>query len=730
MASELIEIPDIRFGFYYHSILQSLLDFKRANLPELSDENEYEPTIQLLRAFALVGHMNNVVMDLIAQESMLRTAQLAESVREHLRLIDYEMAPARPSQVEVVLELSKVFNVATTVSPSGAQFATERDPETNIQIFFETDEQLSVNPTNEFTNVLAQEDGVFVDYTADANSVVTPGDDWSPWATPNDGDELYIGHDSVMWNRLDTFVTTDTVPGTGFGVWEYYSGDFAKAKPDSVAQVGDKLRFVINGYLGTKNRKGTKVRVQINSTTISEDLTVIWTGTENVIETTGLLGQSSVSTDVNNYTVGSDWEPLPSLTSQSGTGDLFIGQNDQVSWSLPQSITDNWKKTTVESIEAYWMRFRWIEQPTSGPTFQYITMSEAKHYAIVSTTQGRSNTDSPLGSSSGAPNQIFDASKTHFIDNGKDILEVDAVEWTRVDNFILSKPTDQHYVVQLTGADDRGQVKFGDGIRGQIPALGVSNISWEYRYGGENDGNVGPNTVISDKTSLTHVNSIFNPRQATGWSPAEGANESSLALAKELGPALLRTKHVAISADDLVPLTLRFLDDNGASPYSRAFAIEESFGPKTIELVVVAKGGGLASGAQLAELEEFYNGNKFANPPVPANLVSNQKVTATNHTQHTVNITATVYGSNVTVLQIQNHLKAVFDPEALQEDGVTYEWDFGETVSQSRVKHEIHKVSPSITNVILTDPSEDTELTFRELPKYGAINIKIVEPGA
>lgn len=726
MASKQVVIPDIQFGFYYNEILASLMTWKRTDLPELSDENEHEPTIQLLRAFALVGHNNNVVIDLVAQESLLATAKLAESVREHLRLIGYDMAPARPSQVEILMRLGRTFNTPTVIAPIAAQVSTERDPATNVTLFFETDAQVSVSATNAFTRVWGVEDGVFTDHTADANSPTTPADDWSPWATPDAGDAVYIGHDSIMWSRVDTFMTTETVEGVGFGVWEYYSGDFVKAEPDAVVLAGTKLLVYCNGYLGSSSRAGTTIRVQLNRTTASEDATVVWTGTDNVVEV-GLLGQSEVSTLAADYTIGSDWEQL-TITSDSGVGDLYFGKNDEISFTLPQSATESWQPTTVNGQLAYWIRFRWIEPPTSGPVVQYLSMAQAAHYVIVSATQGQTATDSPLASSTGEPSQIYTFTRAHLIDDDSIEITVNGTPWTRVANFISSQPNDEHYVIQLTGSNDTGQVKFGDGERGKIPPVGVSNIAAIYRFGGENNGNVGANTITKDRTSLTYVSSLTNPRQATGWSAAEGATPESLALAKQMGPVVARTKGVAVSADDLVTLTRRFVSDAGASPFSRAFAIEESFGPKTVELVVVAKGGGLATGDQLDELELFFNGDKYATPPAPAHFTANQKVTATNYSPKAINVVAKVKATGVTAIQVENALRAVLAPEALASDGVTYEWDFGETVSRSRLDHEIHKVSTNITDVELIAPATNVGLAFRELPVAGSITIEIVAP--
>lgn len=739
MATTESKIPDIPFAFYYPQIIEALLGWKRIDLPELSDESDEEPTIQLLKAFAVVAHQNNVVADMIAQESLLRTARLPESVREHLRLIGYDMEPARPAQVELLMSLARQFAAPSVIAPLGSQVSTERDPETNITIYFETDEQVSVTATEDFTGIFAVENDVWTDYTSEANDPTTPAADWSPWADALTADAIYIGHDSVMFNRVDTFVTTPMTEGVGFGIWEYYNGDFQKTNPTSVVQNGNKLLVDVTGYLGPKSRAGTTIRVQLNSTTAFEDAVSFWTGTSNVVEV-GLLGQSFVSLESSDYTIGSDWDAIPSLSSSSGTGDLYFGQLDEISYAVPQSTTANWRKTQLTDgagdpvgSSSYWIRFRWIEAPATVPVMQYVSMSEATQYIMASATQGRTEGPELAGSSSGDPNQTFSLVLPHMIlpPVESDItteVTVDGSPWVRVENFISSAPTDEHYVIQLTGNDDTGQIKFGDGTRGRIPPAGASNIRATYRYGANENGNVGPGSVIKDRTSLSFVNTITNPRQAIGWSAAEGSTEQSLELAKQLGPAVARLRGVAVSAYDLVTLTQRYVDDSGASPFSRSVAVEGAFGPNTVELAVLAKGGGLATSDQLDELALFYNGDKNAIPPIKSRFASNQKVIATNCPKRQIDVVAKVKAIGVTEEQIENALRAVLDPEARADDG-SWEWEFGEAVERSRLLHEIHKVSKSIVGVELISPAGNVALQGKELPRPGSISIEIVSLG-
>jgi hypothetical protein len=221
------------------------------------------------------------------------------------------------------------------------------------------------------------------------------------------------------------------------------------------------------------------------------------------------------------------------------------------------------------------------------------------------------------------------------------------------------------------------------------------------------------------------VSSVTNPRPAQGWGEADSASPESLEQAKILGPSQLRVIKTAIGVSDVITITKSFQNPEGSRPFSRAQGFEEGFGPKTLELVIVVKGGGQATQSQLDELSLYFNGDKFAIPPVDSHYVSNQRVTAVNFTRREVDIEAVVTG-NVTSAQIQNALAKVLRPEALKDDGVTYEWEFGGKIPRSRLIHEIFKTDPTITEVDLTSPTGDIQLTKRELPITGTFNVTVI----
>lgn len=717
MPGTLIEIPSFNFAaFYYPQLLDSLIVFKRRYVPELTDESEFEPSIQLLRAFALVGHLNNVLADMIANESTLPTAKLPETVRNMLRLIDYEMRPATPSAVELVLELSRVFTTSREVVPERAQFATRRTEGDNTIVFFEALESLTIDRSDQFTAVLVTDGTTFTDYTLHANA----GAPFTPWAVTAPGCAIYFGHEQVQHNRLDLEVAA--APGIiTNGVWEFYDDDFRDVNPDSVSNAGGGvLRFNINGLLGDQNRAGALVRVQFDETTTYEDVNSQWDGVNNYVETS-LLAQASPSLDTEDYTVGTQWQELDNVIDETVL--LSVVGTNKVEFDLPQNELRAWRSTEINGISAYWLRFRVVEVLGVTPgSLSRIRMDGGDQYVVSDLTQGRSIIAELMGSSNGEPGQRFPTSQPDFILNSQ-TLRVDSEVWVEVSNFLASRPQDKHYVVEL-GEQNKATIVFGDGVNGRIPDVGQGNVELDYRFGAADDGNVGARTVTVDKTGLTFINGLSNPRSGTGWAQAQSDSEAGIEAAKVEGPASLRSGDVALTPTDMELMVTRFVQSDGSSPFSRARAIEEGFGPKTVELVVVARGGGQATAAQLSALDTYMNGDPTAVPPLPKRIVANQEATSVNYDPEAIDVEAIVEApSSVTMEQVRNQLAAILQPEALKPDGITFIWNFGSEIPVSRISHEIFETDATIEKVTLIVPSTDTQLQRRQLPANGSFTI-------
>jgi hypothetical protein len=279
---------------------------------------------------------------------------------------------------------------------------------------------------------------------------------------------------------------------------------------------------------------------------------------------------------------------------------------------------------------------------------------------------------------------------------------------------------DRHYTVDFDD-DGRAEITFGNGTLGKIPPAGVDNINSDYRTMDEVNGNVGALAINQNQSGSSYIALVYNPRPASGYQAREGADEEALATAKKAGVASLRTGSTAASVLEVETLTTAYLDDDGSRPFTRALGIEEGYGVKTVEAVVVAAGGVAAAQADLDDLEEYFNGD-FASK-IYGVLVANHQVTAVNFTPKTIDVTATVYGGNQT--SVETALTALLHPEATDDDG-DWIWEYGEEVPLSVIIAEIMNTTPKPSKTTITTPASDTTLATRELPVTGTLSITVV----
>lgn len=822
MAGIDIKVPTFDYSrMYYADIIKLLIQYRRLNVPSITDENEYEPYIQLERAFALVGHLNNVLLDVVANESLLPTSKLLESVRNHLKLIGYEMRQASPSSAVVLYELSKVFTYEVPFIPQYTKVGTQ-ETETRPSISFEALSSYTIGRTDQINYVYTWNSaiievidnnlelgdrvtinsvsfivgtnfsaGVDLDETAqnllDAintstadniynkimglrvgskvylfnmdeftqiqlsksdnavnNFTLTNGyfspeyslfanvDDslFTPLPLPKPTDCIYFGHKDIQFDLLQ--FSMNTFAAGISGVWEYYDGELEDSNPTSVTNLGSTLKIDLSTIFeaGT-DYTGALVRVKLEETSVSEFAVSFYENGINYIETSGVLDQTSPSTNQNDYIIGSYWQALPDINDET----FNFTEDADVSFTLPESAVREWKKRILLALfEGYYIRYRVISvAPTYvTPIMDRVRIDQGSQYVKVQVSQGETRIEDPLGSSNGSNGQSFTLTYAPLI-VGSLVVEVDEgtgfQSWNQVSNFLSSDQNSKDYIVEIK-ADDTVIITFGDNVQGKIPNAGVDNIRCRYRVGADEDGNVGANTITDNISGVSFVNRVWNPRQASGWVQKEGATQQDLERAKIEGPASIRVLNRGITSTDIEYLARQFKDQNGSQLVVRSQTFEETFGVKTIELIVVGVGGNQLSVQQRTDLQNYFNGNKPLG--IQGVLITNHEVTAVNYTKRIIDVNVTVYGGDAVV--IENALRQFLHPEATYSDGITYRWKFSTQQSKTYIRLSllysiIYETDPAgITNVVILSPTDDIELDLRELPYAGNINVTVISP--
>jgi hypothetical protein len=156
--------------------------------------------------------------------------------------------------------------------------------------------------------------------------------------------------------------------------------------------------------------------------------------------------------------------------------------------------------------------------------------------------------------STGRPDQTVRLPFTPFLWGSEVITSSVDGAYARVDTFLDSGASDQHYRLQLD-QNDAAQVTFGDGRNGKIPA---GNIIATYKTGGGLTGNLEPNalaileTGLSDSAGTRAYATVSNPAGATG-----GVGREEVEAARILAPQSLRVLTRTVAREDFEINALR-----------------------------------------------------------------------------------------------------------------------------------------------------------------------------
>jgi len=742
MALKRYPLPEIEFtGFYYPQIMADLQRFVQKYCPELTAFHDDEPFVQLLKAWALAHHYSNVRVDIAANNTLLPTSDIRKAVFNQLKLIDYRMQNYTPAAVEIVAKITREFEEYYELVPALSRFSTEKT-KTQPKVYFETQEALWIERTNQLGAAFAWREtaGEWHDFTDNANQVIS-----GPWTALDAvavDDAIYFGHATNMFNKL--VFGFDELPGGPAArfIAEYYDGDYDDEMPDEVDDIGGgAIRFRVDVLFGSIDMAGTSVRVRSLRTNNYEDCAVFYSGGSNWIETTSTLGQNGdpydITEDPSAYVIGLYWHMLTlNQTSDDWDIDDYNGVA-RIEWELPQTVSKNWKKTTVNNFQGFFVRLRVFDIAAGGAEqpFNRVWLDKGDQFVKFEAIQGVTVSDNPVGDGKSTPFQRVTGTKPGYVEESLKVW-VDDIEWTVVDNFLNSTMLSKHAMIDID-KDDRVQAICGDGINGLTYPPGSGNIRMQYRVGAENDGNVGASTVTVNDSGVSFISDITNPRGASGWRQREGETAEDLERVKLEAPALsLRVREVGATRQDIELLAQDWERDDGSKPVARARAVEEMFGPKTVGLVCVGHNGVYLDDDTLTELQEYFNGNPAFEEY--GALIVNHQVICVNFTPKQVDVNVDVYGS--TQPEVIALLNALLLPDAkvTTTDGVEtpyWVWNFStpanpQAISPSRIASEVFKAVSGrpVTKVEVNTPAVDMPLATNELPVPGNIVVNIYLP--
>ena len=210
----------------------------------------------------------------------------------------------------------------------------------------------------------------------------------------------------------------------------------------------------------------------------------------------------------------------------------------------------------------------WLRARLDRASYEAAPMLRGLRANAVRMQQARSVANEVLGGSEATPGQIFRLANAPVLE-GSLAIEVDETgtpeTWHEVPDFFGSGPDDPHYVLNRT----TGELRFGDGRRGRIPAANPDNpqaniVARAYRFGGGRRGNLAAGGITTAMTSLPgiDVSRLSNPVAAEG-----GTDEESLDAAIQRAPVALKARDRAVTVADFELLAKQ------AGPIARAHAM-------------------------------------------------------------------------------------------------------------------------------------------------------------
>jgi predicted phage baseplate assembly protein len=248
------------------------------------------------------------------------------------------------------------------------------------------------------------------------------------------------------------------------------------------------------------------------------------------------------------YWNGKKWniiEPMQNHFMAFSTNERirFIAPADIQTASLDTALEKNQSPNT-DSL--YWLRAS-VETPgyEIPPRINTILVN------TVSASQ-RETIRNVLHNGTGLPFQTIELDGSFVIKDSVKLQvfddEIGWQDWTEVLDFDKSGHEDLHYQLDLYA----GIVRFGDGIRGEVPAEAKENIKLvQYSISQGVEGNIQANTVTIIDHSIAPGLKVDNRRSAFGGKDAESLDEAKIRAKRDL-----KKRYRAVTSEDYQKLAL------------------------------------------------------------------------------------------------------------------------------------------------------------------------------
>lgn len=164
----------------------------------------------------------------------------------------------------------------------------------------------------------------------------------------------------------------------------------------------------------------------------------------------------------------------------------------------------------------YWLRCTLLESE-----YEYPPRIEEILLNTVTVVQKKKITDITLGKSNGVPEQVFKLPDAPVL-RGSLQLSLAGEEWYEVDDFDGSKPDSTHFTLDSA----KGEIRFGDGLRGKVPREGTEILVNKYETSRGGQGNLLSKSKWEALGEMLEGWNIINYKPATGGKNKESTDEA------------------------------------------------------------------------------------------------------------------------------------------------------------------------------------------------------------
>jgi hypothetical protein len=408
------------------------------------------------------------------------------------------------------------------------------------------------------------------------------------------------------------------------------------------------------------------------------------------------------------YWNGGEWSTLE-LESPVDEMAATLSQNGRISLIVPNIDIGNVDPFEPLDPNPFWIRCRVSKEGYEiPPRIDMILLN------VVPAIQGITIEEEDLGSSNGLPDQVFTTEYSPVIHGTEQVTISDEI-WEEVDDFDASQPEDNHYILSR----DKGELSFGNGVRGRIPPKD-EKIKATYRYGEGERGNVIAGAIdqslnIEGDGESVPVEAV-NPFPASGGRDAETLEKAILRAREDL-----KTRFRAVTAQDFEFVTL-------ATPGLRVARAKAQVSPENVVTVTVVPDSPLSkpvpSSGFIRTVCEHLDMHRL--------ITTYLRVGKPDYVQVSVN-TAIKTKPDYKPLAVTERVEKALDKflSPLEGGPDATGWTFGRSVYRSEVYEVIEDVEgvDCVSKLSLDGAVGDLDIGDLSLVYPGTHTIEILEPG-